>query len=549
MIALHTSGNAHQNRSLPLLLSFLAIGLVSSALFFVRLGSDALEKWDESIHAQVTHEMLESGDWVDLTYRREPYFRKPPLRFWLQGVVSSVFGENEWTIRFWSAAAGVGTTLLIAAWAWQLRRNLAFVWLSALAFLSGKYIFYHAFRTGETDGLLTFFTLLALFAYWKSWARPRWLFLVAGALALALLTKSSAVVFAGGTILVHVLLTRRLFRYRWKLLLGCVGLFLVIAAPWFAVEAIHHGGRFWQEYVGVDVLERAGENLYQSGVGPGWYWDVFLKRFFPLAVFAIPALIWLVWRLYRRRDQTDLLWLIFLVVTAAVLSAVASKTNWYLLPLYPVFGLVIGQFLVDAWKERSWFASALLAWAAGVFVFRLPSMTAADSDFRWLVPQTYLGGRLGGVAGRLGLAIGIAILVLVVTWVVTRKPKLLWLWSAGFVALLLWLFVWGFGTQIAQLRVRIGFPVFRETRVFLSERRPERFYVANLLLAHEPAFVYYLERHPDVPLTNLGFDLEAARALPTGSYLFWKDEKGSVRPTGEILRQQPPYFLIRTGQP
>ena len=96
------------------LISFIAIAVLAGGFFFWRLGSNPLEKWDEAIHAQVTHEMLQSGDWLELTWNHEPYFRKPPLRFWLQGVVSAAFGENEWTIRFWSATAGVLTTMLIA---------------------------------------------------------------------------------------------------------------------------------------------------------------------------------------------------------------------------------------------------------------------------------------------------------------------------------------------------------------------------------------------------------------------------------------------------
>ncbi|RJO59025.1 hypothetical protein C4546_04325 [Candidatus Parcubacteria bacterium] len=525
--------------SKKLLFSFLAVGLLAGGFFFWQLGKNPLEKWDEAIHAQVTHEMLTSGNWLELTWNHEPYYRKPPLRFWLQGAVSGLVGENEFTIRFWSATAGVLTTLLIALWAWQALRKLPAVWFSVLGFLSGKYLFYHAFRTGETDGLLAFFTLLALWLYWQSWKKPKYIYWLALILGLTFLTKFSAAAFAGLAILLHLIFTKKFKSYSGRNWLIAAGVGLLSIAPWVIIQLIFRGQAFIQEYFQADIIERATTNLYGFVAGPDFYWEVFIKRFFPLACFAVPAILWSAWRGWKEKNQLLFLWLIFLVTTAAILTLNASKTNWYLLPLYPIIALVLGNWL-SSWPsltKRAW-ELLLIALGLSFFAYRLPSMIDATSSLRYFVPQNYLPQFLPK-PGRWLWAIFLAGLFLAIYWL-AKKHHFKKLWQAAIALVLLWLFGLGLGGQIAELRLKRSETLLPEIRAYLRHNNVSELYFYNIYLPHEPSVVYYLGNEKNSRL----IPLDAPASAKPDSLVLEKILNKEKIIAGKAVMESPDFQLV-----
>lgn len=534
-------------------ISLVAVGILASIMFFWHLGTNPLEKWDEAIHAQVTHEMVESGNWLELTWNHEPYFRKPPLRFWLSAPVVMFFGESEFTIRFWSATAGVLTTLLIALWAWQAQhqslrsdagqatKKISTAWLAALIFLSGKYLFYHAFRTGETDGLMTFTTLLALWAYWKSWTKPRWLIVTALALGLTFLTKFTAAGFAGITILLHLVATRGFTKYSKKIWLQTIGIGLLVVAPWVVAQLVIRGNAFVQEYFSEDIVTRASTNLYGFEAGPGWYWDVFVKRFFPLAAFALPACVWAIGRMIAKRDSLLGLWLAFLAVTVAIVSFNASKTDWYLLPIYPVLALVMSLWVTRWFRwPLGWISLGLIAWGVVAYVRRLPSMVPDTGFTHWLVPQTYLEW-FNGNGGRWAMALLIAGVIILLTIMANHRqsPKL---WRSTLVALLLWIGVIAFAGQRAELRVTRSEPLLPAARTIIQREKPNILYLKNVYLPHEPTVVFYLGNEKNTTLEDV------PTSISSGAYVLEKLQGGVTPLGGTPLLQSADFQLVRYNQ-
>ncbi len=517
-------------------ISLTAITILAGVVFFCRLGANPLEKWDEAIHAQVTHEMVKSGNWLELTWNNEPYYRKPPLRFWMSAPVVMLFGESEFTIRFWSALAGVGTTLLLGWWAWQATKKTWPLWAAPLAFLSGKYLFYHAFRTGETDGLLTFFTVLALWSYWRSWAKPRWLLLTAVALGLTFLTKFTAAGFAGITILLHLALTRRFRFYPARVWWQALGLGALVVLPWIGSQLILRGGAFVAEYFGEDIATRTTENLYGFQAGPGWYWSVAWKRAFPLLAFGLPALGWAAVRAIRKRDDVLSLLLLFILITAGALSITASKTDWYLLPLYPIVALIIGLWLPRMFRgaPRLW-PTLLLGWAVFVFVRRLPTVIPDDSALRWLNPAHYAAG-LGTAGGKFGTALLAFALVLGVAWWARTRP---WVWRGGLIAFVAWASLVAVGGQRAELRLNRSEPLLPEARAMLQREKPEVLYLKNILLDHEPTVVFYLGNEAQTRLEKM------PEAITAGSWVLEKLQRDMEPIPGTVLLTSPDFRLMQ----
>ena len=77
--------------------------LLSSALFFFKLGSFSLYDAAETTYGEFIKQMRLTGDWLTLRYNAEIIFDKPPLYYWLATIATYIFGFNAFAVRFWAA--------------------------------------------------------------------------------------------------------------------------------------------------------------------------------------------------------------------------------------------------------------------------------------------------------------------------------------------------------------------------------------------------------------------------------------------------------------
>ncbi len=357
-------------------LAFIAVFCVAAFAFFWNLGVNPIANADEGVHALVTREMRENGDWMTMHIRGEFYFRKPPLSFWIRAATQTVFGENEFTDRLPSALAGLGTVMLVAAWAWVWTRKPLAVFASGSILALAPSTFMHTFRTGETDGVLLFLLTLAAFLLWRSLKKPWLLVAASGAIGLAFMTKS----VASGVVPIGFLLALAIHRrwpYRWKHVLTAAGLFLAVVVPWHAYEFTKHGKLFWDEYVGFHILQRVETRLHITPQqhGPFWYLKGVGQAMFPWAWLVVPAAAYAVTKIKRRpapygagrRDETtfpETFLLTWGVGTVVLFSLAATKLPWYVAPAFPAFALLVGRFVTTPFTSFP----RLLRWLIGLSV-------------------------------------------------------------------------------------------------------------------------------------------------------------------------------------
>src|SRR5215467_11999879 len=88
--------------SLPLFNSWQLLILcgLAAVVIIPGLGKASLQDWDEATYAQISKEIIESGDWVTLHYEHKTWIDKPPLLMWSIAIFYKLFGINE----FWSRA-------------------------------------------------------------------------------------------------------------------------------------------------------------------------------------------------------------------------------------------------------------------------------------------------------------------------------------------------------------------------------------------------------------------------------------------------------------
>ena len=198
---------------------------------------------DEGRYAEISREMLASGDWLTPHLNGVLYFEKPPLQYWLSALSMKVFGLNATAARLPLALAWAISMYC----AWRLARRLGARHPMRAVVIAGTTLL--GFITGQIltlDALFTAFVLLtitaaleAIIGAWEGRSNLGWILLSFAAMACGMLTKGLAVlVLAGGVLLLTLPLAWPDKRLRRSVLLTGFhplgwGLFTLLAMPWF----------------------------------------------------------------------------------------------------------------------------------------------------------------------------------------------------------------------------------------------------------------------------------------------------------------------------
>jgi|GEM_PF-2297739 len=401
----------------------IGLGVLAALMFFVLMPQYPMQNWDEGIHSQVTREMMQGGDWWTLHYQGELYFRKPPIKMWLTAPLVLLFGDHTWVYRFWSAIAGIASAVLLGILIFRKEKNILAAWLSGFIFISGQFIFYHAFRTGETDGLFLLFLVFGFFAYWKGLTKPKWLIAMGASFGLSVMTKSLAGLIGPFVVILDVLLRRDWKMLRSRYIWYGVTAFFVIALPWHLSMIAMYGHRFWDEYVGFHIVERAFTELYAD---LPWYWyiKIIIQRLFPLSFFFIGALLVPVVDMIRRKKIEASLALLWLGVPLLLFTLVKTKFEWYILPAYPAAAWLIGRYLADVIRQ---YKRPLLYITFAISVFLVfawvPSAIPPGAKTYWFTLQAYIPHGLVDAVQNSYVWSALFVLVLCILWSALRKKR------------------------------------------------------------------------------------------------------------------------------
>ncbi|ERG88904.1 MAG: 4-amino-4-deoxy-L-arabinose transferase related glycosyltransferases of PMT family, partial [halophilic archaeon J07HX5] len=182
---------------------FLAVLIILWGWFYLRgLGDLPVRVWDETRYAMPAQLMTDGGSWLtphirvpthstDLGLQRR--IVKPPLVYWLQALLMSVFGVSEFAARLPTALATLGCAVLvyhIGRHVYDRRAGLSGALL--LIVFPGLLLGSHGGRAAVSDTTLMLFGSLFVWFTWRGRKRPR-LLVPAGVLAgLAVMTKGVA---------------------------------------------------------------------------------------------------------------------------------------------------------------------------------------------------------------------------------------------------------------------------------------------------------------------------------------------------------------------
>lgn len=366
-------------------------GLFAAAVIYVYplfLPTPLLEP-DEGLHATISQEMIDHGEWIVPSFRGEPFLDKPILYFWAQIISLKSFGSNEFAVRFpglMFGLLGALTTGLLALRLFGRKVGL----LSCLISMT-MCIPLSLAQAAVHDVALVPFSNLALLCLWETEratvrrVQYQWLATAACMLALAILTKALI-----GIAIVGVAFGLFLIFSRTISIAGCVRLgaaFLIggiLASPWFIAMEFRIDGYLYYYFIERHVMGFATATQ-RHGQEPWFYYLPYLcAGSIPWIWYAIPMMRdeW-IQRSQGSRMQPQMVFLFcWLLGGLFFLSTAKSKLVTYSLPLFPAIAILCAV----AWQK---------------FVSRGMSATSTA----WFVSITRLAGASGLVVSFLVLAV------------------------------------------------------------------------------------------------------------------------------------------------
>jgi 4-amino-4-deoxy-L-arabinose transferase-like glycosyltransferase len=311
---------------------------------------------DVPFYASAAKSILATGDWLR---PRHPvwYVDVPPLTIWLMAISLRLGGDTDAALRLWHLAL---TALLVLA-TYRIARLAAGreeSLLVALLLLTTWQIPWWSLAPKQ-DIPLALFMGVAFYAYLRYRESGRWSMAAAAgaALALAVLSKGAGAVPLFGAVVVGDLVLSRVrrppaARGNWAGA-AAAGIFLAIAAPWYAARALGEGGR---RFVRTFLL-RGGAARFILGRYPrDLPYILSVPLYLPLL--ALGALPWTGllpggiregWRSLREGPPSLRLCALWFGLVLLVLSlSPGPRVDRYLLPAYPPLAVLCARFLCGA---------------------------------------------------------------------------------------------------------------------------------------------------------------------------------------------------------
>lgn len=408
--------------------------LIFALLWFATLGSRRLLDPDEGRYAEISREMLATGDWLTPRLDGLKYFEKPALQYWMTAGAYRVFGQNEFAARLWTGLTGFAGVVL--AWFVGARLFGRAAGLMAASVLASSLLYVAIGHLTTLDMSLTFFLqlsvssfLLAQRAAYASKEERNWMLLAWAAAGLAFLSKGLvALLLPALTLIVYTAFTREYSAWKRLHILTGAPLFLLVSAPWI-VAVSRANPEFPQFFFLHEQFERFLTTVHKRDA-PWWY-------FIPL--FALGALPWtsVLVQTAKSSWQNDVssgfqpkrFLMLWIAVVIVFFSASHSKLPPYIAPVFPATALVLGAALTriePRFLQRHFLIAASLLFAIGIAVVCLPDDIAGPNSIdlvKDLRPETAAGLLLS--AGALFAA----------TWALRRYPVQIVVAMAGLGAL------------------------------------------------------------------------------------------------------------------
>ncbi len=410
--------NNHSNRSFPFrpkppaaagLLVLLCLLLYLPGFFTV----PPIDR-DEARFAQASYQMLESQDYVRVSFQDEPRHKKPIGIYWLQVLSAKLFsGEASkeiWHFRipsllgailavlgtyaigrklFEDKAALLGAALLACTLLMAVEANMATTDAALLAcIVASQWSLAHLYVKSQSPAQ---FSWTVFFVFWT-------------AQGFGILIKGPLAPFVSLLTIVSLGIWDR----KWQWLRGLrplpgVLLLLVMVLPWTVAVWKATDGSFFRDAFSEDFFPKLVSGQESHGAPPGYYLLLLIVAFWPASLF-LGFSCGHAWK--ERAVQGVKFCLCWIVPAWIVFEAVPTKLPHYVLPLYPALALLSARTLLELEKTpKQWPRFWPRFVPMGFMVLFAMLVTTGAFALPWLASG--LPSLVGAGTALLGLAIAV----------------------------------------------------------------------------------------------------------------------------------------------
>lgn len=340
-------------------LIFVFFTLISGFILFFNLWSRSLENHGYIRYAEVTREMIRSGDWVVPHLNGEIFIDKPPLLFWLMAIPSSLYGSiTPFIAKLPSALSAWVGTIILFLWANRIYGKTQHGLLAGGILLSSYQYFFQS-RLAKTDILLCLFIILSLYNFFMSYYESkRFLFngLFFFFMGLGVLTKGPFGILPLIIVSVFLIKERQVKKLISKeFFLGYMILFVTVL-PWVFLFIQRIG---WEQSV---MLVK--QNKILSRHEPIYFYFIAIwGEFAPWSIFLPFVFFHLLKERYKIWNSKLSFFIIWFVVLFSLLTLFKFRTSRYLLPALPPLAIMIG----GTWRKK--FAFFLVLFLFTIFTW------------------------------------------------------------------------------------------------------------------------------------------------------------------------------------